>query len=366
MGNLGRSLSLRRSSLVFACALALGGCGGRALTSRVVDTPQGSTVMYGAPRNVSYSFEAEPELDVIRLHLYRSARCDVIPADIVGRRTETLDGDRVVSSVDQGPVQIAKPASAEVPCDQGYARDVEVSLVVGSAVHRLGTADAHGYVALNLSAELREKLFGIGVPAEAILRLRGPKAQPAVDVGKLSLASLRDYEAGTARLLAELNGLLAKGAELSSPDIQRSYELYEKLRELAWFDARFKAASARFWELFFARKQQEATQNLSRNLKALEQAKSLLKEAGDAAIPLFMQLAVNQESYDPRALDWASGELLTALRSKPQLCASFDWTRLPSYGFLPATQLAVHYLRFAQGDGFYSPIAGRCSFITRG
>lgn len=322
--------------------------------------------MYGAPRNQTYSFEAEPELDVLRLHVYRAARCDLIPADIVARRTETLDGDRVISSVDQGPVQVAKPATAEVACDQGYARDVDVSLVIGNAVHALGRTDAYGYVAVNLSAELREKLFGVATPAEAIVRVRGPKAQPAQEAGKLSLASLRDYETGTGKLIDELNALLAKGTDLSSPDIQRSYELYEKLRALAWFDPRFKAASARFWELFFARKQLESTQNLQRNLKALESAKALLKDAGDAAIPLFMQVAINSQSYDPRALDWASGELLTALRSKPQVCSSFDWTKIQSYGFLPAAQVAVHYLRFAQGDSFFDPISGRCSFITRG
>src|SRR5688572_33168482 len=95
MGTLARGLGL---SFVLVAA-----CGGQQLTTRVVDTPQGTTQMYGAPRNQTYSFEAEPELDVLRLHLYRAARCDVIPTDIVARRTETLDGDHVVSSVDQGP-----------------------------------------------------------------------------------------------------------------------------------------------------------------------------------------------------------------------------------------------------------------------
>lgn len=336
------------------------------MTRKVVDTPQGSTTALGAPRNLTYSFESEPELDQLRLHLYRSARCDVFPTDIVARRTETYRGSRLISSVDQGPVQIAKPATTEVPCDQGYARDVEVSLVVGNAIHDLGVTDAHGYVGLNLSGELREKLFGVGVPENAMVRVRGPKGQPAQEVGMLSLASLRDFEAGVQRLLDELNALLLKGAELSSPDIQRTYELYEKLRALAWYDPRVKAASARFWELFFARKQLESTQNLARNLKALEAAKDLLKGAGIGAIPLFMQVAVNSQSFDPRAVDWASGELLGAIRARPQLCSSFDWTQMQSYGFVPSTQLAVQYLRFAYGDGFYGPIASRCSFITRG
>jgi hypothetical protein len=354
------------SGLFAGLGFALWACGGGALTTKVVDTPQGSTTALGAPRNPMYSFEAEPELDQLRLHLYRSAHCDVIPTDIVARRTETYRGEHLVSSVDQGPVQIAKPASTEVPCDQGYARDIEVSLIIGNATHLLGTTDAYGYVGVNLNAELREKLFGMGVPQNAMVRVRGLKGQAAQEIGMLSLASLRDYDTGITRMLDELNALLAKGGELSSSDIQHTYELYEKLRALAWYDPRFKAASARFWELFFARKQVEATQNLTRNLKALDSAKDLLKGAGVGAIPLFMQVAIQNQAYDPRALDWASGELLSAIRARPQLCSSFDWTQMQTYGFLPATQIAVQYLRFAQGDSFYSPIAGRCSFITRG
>jgi hypothetical protein len=348
----------------FGCGLV--GCGGGALTTKVVDTPQGSATALGAPRNQTYSFEAEPELDRLRLHVYRAARCDLIPTDVVARRTETWRGDHLVSSVDQGPVQVSKAATTEVPCDQGYARDVEVTLVVGNAIHNLGVTDAYGYVGLNISAELREKLFGMGVPQNAMVRVRGPKGQPAQEIGMLSLASLRDYETGIQRMLDELNALLAKGGDLSSPDIQRTYELYEKLRAVAWYDPRFKAASARFWELFFARKQVESTQNLTRNLKALDSARELLKGAGVGAIPLFMQVAVTSQAYDPRAVDWASGELLSAIRARPQLCSSFDWTQMQSYGFLPQTQLAVQYLRFAMGDGFYGPISGRCSFITRG
>jgi hypothetical protein len=356
-----------RLGLVVGFGCALLGCGGGAvLTTKVVDTPQGTTTAFGAPHNQMYSFEAEPELDQLRLRVYRSAHCDLIPTDVVARRTETYNGSHLVSSVDQGPVQIAKAPTSEVSCDYGYARDVEVTLVIGNAIHTLGTTDAYGYVGANLNAELREQLFGAGVPADAMVRVRGPKGQPAQEVGVLSLASLRDYVAGMGRMLDELNALLAKGADLSSPDIQHTYELYEKLRAVAWYDPRFKAASARFWELFFARKQLESTQNLARNLKALDSAKDLLKGAGIGAIPLFMQVAIGSSAYDPRAMDWASGELLTAIRARPQLCSSFDWTQMQSYGFLPATQVAVQYLRFAQGDAFYGPIQGRCSFITRG
>lgn len=351
---------------VLGLGFVVGGCGGGQLTTKTVDTPQGTTTMLGAPRDTSYSFEAEPELDQLRMRVYRTAHCDVIPTDVVARRTETYNGSHLVSSVDQGSVQVAKPASSETVCDQGYARDVEVTLVVGNAIHNLGVTDAYGYVGVNINAELREQLLGAAAPANAMVRVRGPKGQPAMEVGAISLASLRDYETGMTRMLDELNALLAKGTDLSSADITRTYELYEKLRAVAYYDARFKAASARFWELFFARKQVESTQNLSRNLKALDAAKDLLKGIGPAAIPLFMQVAVTNQTFDPRAMDWASGELLGAIRARPQICSSFDWTQMQTYGFSPVTQLAVQYLRFAQGDAFYGPIQGRCSFLTRG
>jgi hypothetical protein len=356
--------------LVVSWVVAFGGatigCGGGQLNTKIVDTPRGHSSTYGTPRDLTYSFEAEPELDQLRLHVYRSARCDVIPFDLVTRRTETWKGNTLVSTENNGSVQLAKDPTSDAPCDQGYARDVEVSLVIGNAIHLLGTTDAYGYVGVNLNAELREKLFGVGVPPSAMVRVRALRGQPGQDIGPLSLASLRDFQTGTQRLLEELNALLAKGAELNGSDIQKTYELYEKLRALAWYEPAFKATSARFWELFFARKQVESTQNLARNLKALESAKELLKGAGIGTIPLFMQVAIASQTVDPRAVDWASGELLTALRAKPALCSSFDWTQMLSAGFLPQTQIAVQYLRFAQGDSFFSPISSRCSFLTRG
>ena len=348
-----------------ALGLWLAGCGAAPLTSRDVDTPTGSIVSYGAPADTTYSFEAEPELDVMRLHVFRAARCPVFPVDVVLRRTEKLQGDRIISTEEHGKVQIAKPMAGEVACDVGYGRDVDVSLVVGNAVHRIGTTDAYGYVAINLSHELREKLFGAAPPSVATVRLFPPRALGSLDAGSVSLASLNDYENGLNRLLAELEPLLAKGSAISGPEIQRSYELYEQLRQLGYQDARVKGALARFWELFYGRKQQESTQNLTRNLKALEGSKALLTSANLSAIPLFMQAAVSSQSYDPRAFDWAQGELFEALRRSPQACTGFDWRRVQSYGFGPSGLLAVDYLRFAEGDDFWNSRSGVCSFVTR-
>ena len=352
-------------ALGVSLALVSVACGGGALSSRDVDTPAGSTVSYGAPSSTAYSFEDEPELDIFRLRVFRAARCSVIPVDLVLRRTETLRGDKVISTEQHGMVQIAKPMTGEVSCDVGYAQDVGVALVVGNAVHRLGTTDAQGYVTVNINSELREQLFGLAAPPQATVRLFPPRAMGSIDVGQVSLASFHDFEAGINRLLAELEPLLAKGTEISGSEIQRSYELYEQLQRLAYYDPRVKGALARFWELFYSRKSQDSALNLQRNLKALESSKALLSGASLASIPLFMQAAVSSQSFDPRALDWASGTLFQALRQHPQACTGFDWRQVRSYGFGNNALLAVDYLRFAQGDGFWGPMSGVCSFVTR-
>jgi len=50
--------------LVIGIGCAFWGCGGGGVfTTKVVDTPQGTTTALGAPHSQMYSFEAEPELD---------------------------------------------------------------------------------------------------------------------------------------------------------------------------------------------------------------------------------------------------------------------------------------------------------------
>ena len=348
-----------------AFCLWLTSCGGGVITTRTVDIPSDHIITYGAPADTTYSFEPEPELNLLRLRVFRASRCPVFPTDTVLRRTETLKGDKVIHTELHGKVQIARPQAGEVTCDVGYARDVAVSLVIGNAVHRIGTTDAYGYVGVNLSTELREKLYGVAAPAEATVRVFPPRAMGSTDIGQISLASLRDYEDGINRLLAEFEPLLAKGTALTGAEIQRSYQLYEQLRQLAYHDARVSGALARFWELLYGRKREEATQNLSRNLKALEDSKALLASASPAAIPLFMQAALNSQTLDTRALDWSNGILFAELRRYPQACTGFDWRQVRSYGFGTNAQLAVNYLRFAYGDDFWGSMSGVCSFVTR-
>jgi len=352
-------------ALQAAFCLWLTSCGGGVITTRTVDIPSDHIITYGAPADTTYSFEPEPELNLLRLRVFRASRCPVFPTDTVLRRTETLKGDKVIHTELHGKVQIARPQAGEVTCDVGYARDVAVSLVIGNAVHRIGTTDAYGYVGVNLSTELREKLYGVAAPAEATVRVFPPRAMGSTDIGQISLASLRDYEDGINRLLAEFEPLLAKGTALTGAEIQRSYQLYEQLRQLAYHDARVSGALARFWELLYGRKREEATQNLSRNLKALEDSKALLASASPAAIPLFMQAALNSQTLDTRALDWSNGILFAELRRYPQACTGFDWRQVRSYGFGTNAQLAVNYLRFAYGDDFWGSMSGVCSFVTR-
>lgn len=353
-----------KCSLVWVMGLGVSACAG-SVTTREVDVPVGKSVAYGAPRSTSFWVEAEPELDVLRLRVYRASRCDVIPVDLMQRRVETLEGGEVVKTEEQGKRQVAHPPSGEADCELGYARDSEVSLVVGNAVHRLGTTDARGYVSVNLSAELREKLFGGSAPTEGLVRVRAPQALETADAGTITLASLRDYEAGVARLLAELGDLLGRNSDLSAQEIQRSYELYESLRSVAWFDPRFKAASARFWELFAERKRDEASTRLARDLRALDSAREVLRSASDATVPLFMQLALNAGTVDDRAQDWAYTSVLSAFRARPALCNGFDWARVSSYGFAPDTAVAMYYLRYVQADALGGTVTRLCSFASR-
>jgi hypothetical protein len=356
VGSMSRAFAL--SGLFASFSL---GCGGGTLSYRDVDTPVGNDVSYGAPAATTYSFETEPELDLLGLRFFRSARCPVIPSKTVLRRSETLRGGKVISVVEHGMVRIAEPSNKDAACDLGYGQDLAVSL----AVHRIGTTNARGYIGVNLTAELRERWLGAQSPASATVRVFAPRSLGSVDLGEVSLASLRDFDAGVNRLLAELEPLLAKGTAISGPEITRSYQLYEQLRALGFNDPRVKGVLARFWELFYGRKAIDSTQNLTRNLQALQGAQALLQSAGPGAIPLFMQVAVSSQSYDPRAFDWAQGALFDGLRKAPQACTGFDWRRAPSYGFGPSALLGIDYLRFAQGDDFWRSMSGVCSFVTR-
>jgi hypothetical protein len=354
-------MATQRVAITVLVAAFAYGCGG-ATTTRTVDTPVGKSVVLGAPQREVYRAEVSPEHDVWRVVVYRSASCPRIPVDLVFRKEQTLRGDSVVSERDLGRAQVAHAAQGSVACDQGYAQGVSVALAVGDAVYELGQTDAQGYLGVNLSAELREKLYGKDVPERGALLVSPSTGTGRVNAGDVALGQVREHEQAVNAQLAELEAILARGTALSPAEIQRSYALYEQLRALAWHDPRFKAAAARFWELVHGRKQVEASEALGRNLKALESARGLLQSAGAAAIPIFVQAAANSSQVDARAVEWSQWELMQGLRRVPAACTSFSWASLPSYGLPPTSLFAAHYLHFAYGDPYSSSVARLCSF----
>ncbi len=247
-------------------------------------------------------------------------------------------------------------------CAQTYARNVDVSLVVGSAVQPLGTTDAHGTLSAKLPDVLKSAAYGEAPPSDAIVRIRPLRARPALDGAKISLRELGQHEQRVDALLAELEGILAKGSSgATSAEITRSYELYSQLQDVAPSDPRVRGISARFWELMYGRKQDEATERLGKNLQALDEARDLLKTAGDAAIPLYVQAAVNSGVLDARSLEWASLRLISALRTQTIICQQgFDWGRLSTYPLPADARVAAHYLHYGYGDGYARDVTTAC------
>ena len=342
--------------------LASGGvaCAGQK-SVRVVETPAGSVVTYGAPKDRVYAAEAAPERDVLRIRIRERSVCDKIPVQMVERVEETLDDGDVVGRRNLGKRQVAGEPTETVPCDETLTRDAEVTLRLGNESFLLGTTDRDGLVVLDLSDRLRLSLYGENAPAEATVEVRGPRDVANVSAGRIALASLITHEARVNQLLAEIGSLLDKPEPRAGQDIRRSYELYAQLRGLAPQDPRFQGMAARFWELFYSRKQREASDNLARNLKALNQARELLKGAGIAAIPAFAQAAINSGGVDAQSLEWAEWQLLGGLRQHPVACQGrFSWRASVGYGFDPATLIALDYLRFAYGDAYASNAQSMC------
>jgi hypothetical protein len=328
---------------------------------RVVETPAGSVVTYGAPKDRVYAAEAASERDVLRLRIRERSVCDKIPVQMVERVEETLDDGDVVARRNLGKRQVAGEPTETVPCDETLTRDAEVYLQLGKEEFLLGKTDRDGLVVLNVSDRLRLSLYGEEAPAKARVEVRGPRDVANVSAGKIALASLITHEARVNELLSQISVILDKPEPRTSQDIRRSYELYAQLRQLAPRDARFQGMAARFWELFYSRKQHEATDNLTRNLKALDQARELVKAGGVAALPLFAQTAIHSGGVDPQSLEWAEWQLLGGLRQHPVACQGrFSWRASVGYGFDPATLIALDYLRFAYGDAYASSVQSVC------
>ncbi|MCH2110502.1 MAG: hypothetical protein MK135_14365, partial [Polyangiaceae bacterium] len=300
---------------------------------RTVKEPTGASVAYGAPEQTSYRVEADPQREKLRLTVYESSLCDVIPVTIVQRYQVVYRGEKEVSRSPLNKGQVAGDPTKTVPCRQTWARNVEVMLELGDSRFSLGKTNAGGQVTADLA-----KLFDTGnyeltdKSAKVILRLN--QGRPPVTIGEVALGDLAQRQAKVDELIQSLEAILAKGETGASPEeISSSYKLYGQLIDLAGDDPRVQGLAARFRELTIGRKKEEARVRLEKNLQALSGAQELLKNAGDAAIPLYVQAAVSSGTMDRRALEWSSLQIMGAIRGSSLICQQgFSFQGVRSYG----------------------------------
>ncbi len=348
---------IRRGMGALLAALITLGCGGGPVTQRYVDSPAGTGYELGAAKNTTYSAEIEPAKDVLRLIVFEQSECDKIRVRIVARTEQSVRDGEVIAEEPMGPVQIAEGNEGVVPCDQRFARDVRVSLQVGSATHLLGHTDPRGELAVNLSAGLEQSLYGENAPANAVLIVEGQAA------GEVPLAELRKHEERMTQLIAEFQSLLDRPqTALSQEDIARAYVLFDQLSQLSRRDARVTGLQTRFLEMVYGRKQQEATENMKRNLEALSSAKELLSSA--TSTPMFVQVGLKDGTVSTALLTWAQGQILGGLRTSPAICqGGITWPALLGQSWPTTTQVAIQYLRYAYGDGYVTSIQQSCSTL---
>lgn len=350
----------RSLGFLFAVSALLAGCGGGKATTRMVDDPSSQATAYGGPKQTTYHAEVDTSQAAAQFTIFQSSRCDVIPVTVMQRYEEVLHGDKVVQRNPVTKKQVAGDPVGTVPCDQTYARNVEVFLAAGDARHSVGKTDARGVVQANLAQVFQVANYD-QVPDKVDIVLRPIRVAEVVSAGSVSLSELKRQQARVKELLTSLEAILARGETGASPDeITKSYEMYSTLQAMAPFDPRVQGISARFWELFYGRKQEEGREKMEKNLKALGEAKDVLKVAGDAAIPLYVQAAVNSGSLDSSAVEWSTLRLISALRGAPTLCTSFAFGNVGTYGWPADARLAASYVNFARGDGYSAVVQRAC------
>jgi hypothetical protein len=328
-------------------------------TTRMVDDPSGTATEYGGPKNTQYSAEVDVSKGTAQITVFQRSECAVIPVTVVQRYEETLLDGKVIQRTPVTKKQVAGEPKGVVACDPTYARNIEVFLAAGGARHSVGPTDSHGVVVANLPG-----IFQVGsagaLPDQVGVVIRPARAQEVIDVGSVSLSELKRREDLLTGLLQKLEVILAKGETGASPaEITDSYQIYEQLQRLAPADPRVLGVAARFWELFFGRKKEEARVKLERNLAALSAAKDTLKVMGDAAIPLYVQAAVNSGNLDQRSLEWSSLRLIQALRTS-HVCVGFSFANVPNYNWPVDARLAAQYVQYGYGDGHAALLQRAC------
>ena len=345
---------IRTRALVLSSFLTA--CGTSAITYRTVDSPVGYTEALGAPHGLQYYGRAEPEREVIRLTVFEAAECDKLRMKVVSRVQEAWKGDKLMNREPAKTVQEFESKQGTVPCNERFARNVWVGLKVNEQTYRLGMPTVRGEVIANLAGELRTALFAETAPKEATLVVDG------VDAGQVSLAGYNTHENRLNNVLDEFRDLLAKDS-LTPAEITRSYELYDTLTQLdTGGDPRVSAVRARFLELLYQRKQREATDNMKRNLQALNEAKGLLSAVGPGLVPPYVITSVQGGLYSAETLGWSRAEAALTVRRHPELCSGpFTWGRVTQAQFPAVTRLAFSYLRFAYEDPFQAEVRTLCA-----
>jgi hypothetical protein len=293
--------------------------------------------------------------------VFEQSECDQLKMKVVQRVDEAVRNGEVIGREPAKQVQIADGTSGVVPCAERWARNAMVALRVGGQTFRLGVPSPRGEVVANLSGALEQSLYAEPASAEAVVVVNG------TDAGTVSLAGLNVHEKRLNDLLAQMEAILAKD-ELTKDDITRSYELNDQLAQIdTGSDARVSGLRTRFIELLYQRKQRDATENLKKNIKALNDAKGIVPLLAAGSVPEHVLTAVKGGDATPEAIWWARGEVASALRHHPDLCAPspFSWSRVSSDDHTPSMRLAFSYLRFAYSDPFQAEVQRLCSRLAR-
>ncbi len=262
-----------------------------------------------------------------------------------------------------------------IACEKSYASGLDVHLRVGNATYRLGKTSAKGELHINLADLLKRNLYKTddAPTGEAVIVVQPRGAEALQEAGTVSLAQLEEYEKRIDELIAEFRQLLDKGeGKMSDKEITRSYELYEQLDEINAGDERVEALQTRFLELFYGRKEEEATASLERNLEALAKAKNVLvalAKASDQQVPNYVSIAVQQSNPTDQALSWARGRLVMGIRQEPELCGppsgAFTWNWFDQRRWPLTTELALALLRYAFNDPYQRKIQALCKTAAR-
>jgi hypothetical protein len=320
--------------------------------------PTAPSYQLGAARDTQYKADIQIERAGLRMIVREESVCDVIPIS-----TLIENGEKK---------RVAGPPTSTKPCDQRFARNVEVALEVAGNTYDLGRPNARGELETAIGNRLLSNLYGDGdaeVPVGKVI-VRDQKGE-SWEVGTIDLTELAKANRRIEQLLAEFRAVLDRPqAQLSGAELAHSYELYEQLNAFGSDDPRVSALSALFLERLYQRKADEASERYRKNLEALAAAKDIFAANRTTIIlPGYVSSAIEGGPLDSRTVDWARGQAALALRHDRKLCSSapgrwdFTWARLNLYPPPPQSKLAFEMLRFAYDNPYEAELTALCRRI---